>query len=379
MYFVLAREEGNAVNLRSLPVIVLPGIMGTRLRLAERPDWDPNDDFAMLEWVTSIDATDRRKLLHHKTHATVLTEGNYTDEENARGWGSLATAFYGDILRTLQTELDTSGSFSFPVYAFGYDWRQNNASSAELLRAFAADVLRREDASEVVFVTHSMGGYVVREAVRHEWMRNATLGVVHIAQPTGGAPVVYRRCLDGLGLGTDGWKMGALMGLRARDAFHLFSALPAALQLLPYDQTKHGASPAHATWVKRRAVGGDTSEAWGAFPDLGGTLQLYKHQHHPPSLAPEFLRPDLRRGELANAAGLLEPSISGGKRSRADRVLHVERQKVHARWRSSAVAFSRCKQILRPMDRSSRSSATLASLRSTAQTCRENPASCRSR
>ncbi|MBC8069807.1 MAG: hypothetical protein IAG13_15830 [Deltaproteobacteria bacterium] len=176
--------------------------MGTRLRLKKAPDWDPDDSLAMVQWVTNVDPLERRRRLHHTSSATLLTEGNYTDEENARGWGSLATAYYGDMLRTLQAELDTVGSFLFPVYAFGYDWRQGNAKSAERLRSFAADVLRQEDASEVVFVTHSMGGYVVREAVRDESMRNATLGVVHIAQPTGGAPVVYRRCLDGLGIGT---------------------------------------------------------------------------------------------------------------------------------------------------------------------------------
>lgn len=41
-YFLLARSGQNTVDLRIVPVIVIPGIMGSRLRLSDAtaPTWD---------------------------------------------------------------------------------------------------------------------------------------------------------------------------------------------------------------------------------------------------------------------------------------------------------------------------------------------------
>lgn len=41
-YFLLARSGPNTVDLRIVPVIVIPGIMGSRLRMSDAtaPTWD---------------------------------------------------------------------------------------------------------------------------------------------------------------------------------------------------------------------------------------------------------------------------------------------------------------------------------------------------
>jgi hypothetical protein len=306
-FFLLARAGVNRAHVRAVPVIFVPGIMGSRLEFDELadeenpsefehpPDWDP-DGYWMAEWLM-MKSSKMRRILHHTHGARLLTDGPHSDDELQRGWGTIANTYYGSMLRHLRDSIAVIGA-ECPVYAFGYDWRKSNADSAKTLKTFVAKTLKAHLATEAILVTHSMGGIVVREAVRDEWMKNATLGVVHIAQPAGGAPVTYRRCFDGASFMTDGAKMAQLMGTTGVDLFNIFTAMPSAMQLLPFDQVR----TAQSDWLRKRqpADGGKFVPWQGISHTIGG----YKSQYHPPSLAPEINQPHLRRGDDEEARRL---------------------------------------------------------------------------
>jgi subtilisin family serine protease len=186
----------------SIPVIVLPGVMGSRLRLAGLPDWDPDSTLTMLEWLT---VKGPRKLagLDFRSSATLIADHSNRDRQR-RGWGALSADFYETLLEALERGLaaphpcaDQPGFVSarHPVWAFGYDWRQSNLVHARRLSAFIDEVLRLERAEQVILVTHSMGGLVARAAL--PLIEAKVMGIVHTVQPSVGAVVAARRVHTG--------------------------------------------------------------------------------------------------------------------------------------------------------------------------------------
>lgn len=303
MFFV-ARQQANRAETRAVPVIFIPGIMGTRLELTPVDDaptrWDPDAFLTMASWL-GTNSIAMRRALHHGNRARLLAADTlYSAEETERGWAHISADFYGSMLEHLQRELE---ELVCPVYAFGYDWRQSNAASADKLRTFTVEVLRREAATEVIVVTHSMGGVVLRIAARHEWMRDRVLAAIHLAQPAGGAPVAFRRCFDGLSYSNDGILMKHLLGASAKNVFDVVSALPGALELLPFDQLHH------QHWLEYRTESGK----WTPWTEVAKSLGCYKSNDHPPSLAPEFNKAHLRRGTSADEQQLWADSRNEAK------------------------------------------------------------------
>ncbi len=279
-------------------MVVVPGMMGTRLRITanvkgvlETRIWDPDNDSVMTVSWGSVDSIEMRNFLHHTAPAEIY--GHATDhspEQISRGWSALPNSYYGAMLRSLaEHHLDPAIGIEGPVYAFGYDWRQDNAVSAEKLVDFAHEVIAREDAEGIAFVTHSMGGYVVRQAFEvkgesNRALRMKTVAVVHIGQPVMGAPVAYRRHLTGTKLFVDGPIMYGLMGGEPEDTLRIFSAMPSAMQLLPSDGMRKGTDGAMQRMVRiHRGDGGDSVPY--LFPGAKKMKWLYDQKVSPPGLA----------------------------------------------------------------------------------------------
>jgi hypothetical protein len=130
---------------------------------------------------------------------------------------------------------------SFPVYAFGYDWRQSNTTSGlELSRFISSTIARHTLASQVILVTHSMGGLVVRGGLAHDgFMVSRVAGVVHTAQPSNGAAVCYRGFLTGSRppfdpmAATKDKLLANIIGADPQSHAYNMSGLAGPLQLLP--------------------------------------------------------------------------------------------------------------------------------------------------
>jgi pimeloyl-ACP methyl ester carboxylesterase len=208
----------------TIPVIFIPGIMGSRLRLPGGLDWNPDSVPNFVKWATRP-ADDRRRDLgvgfrprvdvstQFNSNASSAINGNadlaaiasnvagagadpvafYSD----RGWAGVIWRFYGDGLIALETTLNNASPPPNPVYAFGYDWRQPNTITGAALASFIDTVLAKEGANQVALVTHSMGGLVARAASLLPGVPAKVTGVVHSAQPSAGAVVAYRRFKTG--------------------------------------------------------------------------------------------------------------------------------------------------------------------------------------
>jgi subtilisin family serine protease len=190
-----------------VPVIVIPGILGTRLRFggARLPDWDPNDAWSMRKW-GSQDPAAKLKGFDFRAPATILDD-HPDKSRQKRGWGGPAKGFYEILLEGLEKELGTvsrcaTSPIRHPVWAFGYDWRQPNAGHARRLSDFIDVVLAAETgAQQVILVTHSMGGFVARAAL--PLIANRVRGIVHCVQPAVGAVVAARRVHTGYAFWTE--------------------------------------------------------------------------------------------------------------------------------------------------------------------------------
>ena len=205
-----------------LPVIFVPGIMGSRLQ-NQKGDrvWDPDDGKFMLRnygllWATT--AKSRKNLVvGSEFKQDYLTVRNFDLKHNKvfsheidatrekRGWGGVSWNSYGEILKALQTrEWDQAVNlfFELPVYAFGYNWTASNELAGKRLATYIDVVLKGytdvgRKCTKVLLVTHSMGGLVARSACLLHGAKEQVLGVIHGVQPSNGSPAAYWRMKGG--------------------------------------------------------------------------------------------------------------------------------------------------------------------------------------
>jgi len=255
--------EGGRENTldrgRATPIIMIPGVMGSRVEFPAFNDkWDPDSVRNMLGW--SGTTADRAAQILDGRGASVGQvmsdsigwEGSLVNIWRAvdpaqdpffygrqRGWGGAAKDFYRKLLVALEARYN-SGVYTpgqHPVYAFGYDWRKSNANSGALLARRVRYVLQKHGAAKVILVTHSMGGLVARAACSASGIASLVKGIVHVVQPVNGAVMAYRRFAEGVGL--DRWAdmtgpiMAGIMGGTWWGYSMIMSGTDGPLQLLP--------------------------------------------------------------------------------------------------------------------------------------------------
>jgi pimeloyl-ACP methyl ester carboxylesterase len=223
------------------PVVVIPGILGSRLRDAQTG--------AEL-WPGSL----WNVVLGSKEHlALPFDPGTLQPLAEARPDGLfeavLGTDFYGEILRTLEH----SGGYARTVpgtpvaagsrryYVFAYDWRQDNVRTAARLDAFIEQIRRDhgDPQLKVDIVAHSMGGLVTRYFLRYG--AQDVLPVLHRddfrVSDAGAAKVRTAILLGTPNLGSasslHGFIAGADVGLR-RIPTEVLATMPSVFQLFPH-------------------------------------------------------------------------------------------------------------------------------------------------
>lgn len=139
----------------------------------------------------------------------------------------------------MSDDLLKRAGFRMPVYACGYNWLASNKEGGEALRDRINDIISRNNkgnskCTQVILVTHSMGGLVARACQKLPGMREAIAGIVHGVMPTVGAAVAYRRCK--IGMVDEDWKAGMAIGEDGPSVTAVFAQAPGALQLLPTTQ-----------------------------------------------------------------------------------------------------------------------------------------------
>jgi pimeloyl-ACP methyl ester carboxylesterase len=197
---------------RTIPIILVPGIMGTRLTdpKTDKLAWNPVGlpigdgpkafavDYARLTQVSA-------DLVPDETHGWEKDDPEYAKTARIRHYSNLVPDFYGDLAKdldainnTLAQGLTGLAGFRVRVYCCGYDWRQDNAKSALRLAAVVDEALRETRERKVIIVAHSMGGLVSRYYCRALGGESKVFRLFLLGSPTLGAPEAYGQLKHGL-------------------------------------------------------------------------------------------------------------------------------------------------------------------------------------
>ena len=314
----IIEPPSNAV----IPIIFLPGIMGTNLKSTENDDvvWRPPNMDGVGPVINAVGqlikflftgAATRKKMLDPSRvkidlSGSINTEG-CIDEDVARehGWGALARSSYHPVMSLMANRLnhimeskafksgwDTEGkrapkdygdekdnqaltddelahasNYQFEVWAGGYNWLQSNAQSGQDIVNYINEVVlehykqKKMRVGKAILVTHSMGGLVARAAWNID-EGNSILGVVHGVMPATGAPATYHHVRCGYtGVSS------VILGRNAAEVTAIVGNSEGALELLPTGDYKGG-----KPWLK---LGGSSHEG-AQLPIADPYEEIYK-------------------------------------------------------------------------------------------------------
>jgi pimeloyl-ACP methyl ester carboxylesterase len=258
------------VQREYIPIIFVPGIMGTRMKNSSNEKvWDPDDGgFMFIKYGMVWRGAEDKKAAIIGTEFSEDFLQPYLDDKKhnqkfladfagaeARGWGALSWSSYGAILTALQQRTwpaSVGVCFDMPVHAFGYNWTASNSSSGKKLKQYIDEVIQRYTPCEkVILVTHSMGGLVARSACMEHGASAKVLGVMHGVQPATGSAAAYWRMKAGFERPQKVRSIEALkayattwvLGTNGEEVTALLGNMPGGLQLLPsQDYTTNGRS-----------------------------------------------------------------------------------------------------------------------------------------
>jgi pimeloyl-ACP methyl ester carboxylesterase len=229
----VCRVGDNTLDTATIPVVFVPGVMGSRLHFTSiDQSWDPDSDWAMWHWLR-ISAERLRGEFALSNPAEVMNDNDdLTAAQRDRGWAGVAWGFYGQFVRDLDRQ--RFSRYRTPVYVIGYDWRQNNRDSGTAVAARIRGILASEGAERFVLISHSMGGLVTRSCLKNNSdVADKLMGVVHIAQPVNGGVVLVRRMFTGAISSVDGgWGLSTILGDTRVKFQEVMSSLPGPMQLL---------------------------------------------------------------------------------------------------------------------------------------------------
>ena len=266
LYSIAAMHHGIDRN----PVIVIPGLLGSRLRdpASKQIVWgafdgnaaDPGTaDGARLVALPFTDMTtpgagvkqdgvlDRIKI---RVAGIPITLQAYAEILNTLGVGG-----YRDEALGLAGQVDY-GNDHFTCFQFGYDWRQDNVINAQNLMAFMkekradvqAEYARRDGVRDAPvkfdIVAHSMGGLLARYALLYgdsdlpadgslppvTWGGAEYMGrLIQVGTPNGGSVDGFRVLVDGRDFGTP---------IVPRYRPSILGTFPSLYQLLPRQRSR---------------------------------------------------------------------------------------------------------------------------------------------
>lgn len=229
----VARVGDNTLDAATIPIVFVPGVMGSRLQFTSIGQaWDPDSKWAMSHWLRISAERCRREFALDNPAEVMNTNGSLTPAQRDRGWAGVSWKYYGQFVRDLAAQ--RFGRYRTPVYAIGYDWRQNNRDSGDAVARRIRGILASEGADRFILISHSMGGLVTRACLKNSAdVADKLLGVVHIAQPVNGGLVLVRRMFTGAVSSVDGGRLLSMVIGNTRAKFQtIMSAVPGPMQLL---------------------------------------------------------------------------------------------------------------------------------------------------
>ena len=210
---------------RFLPIVFVPGIMGTRLN--DPPSLPTDDKKGTLVWnptgfpfsiaagaTPGPFACDYERL--QQVTAELLPDETFTYDDKAsrdavqhiKHYYNAVTPFYDALLKELAKDGSSDylaahadyGKYNVKpkVYVCGYDWRRDNAASALRLASVVDEALGDTGESKVILVAHSMGGLVSRYYCKMLGGESKVFALFLLGSPSLGAIEAYTQLKHGL-------------------------------------------------------------------------------------------------------------------------------------------------------------------------------------
>lgn len=315
------------ITPEAVPILFVPGIMGTRLRQTTEQDqaWDPDDLMFMLwKYAMFFRSTGSRKQRmvgddHANDYLEPMRSGEdcekhqkeYAGFEHAegRGWYALAIDFYASVLKRLYTwnrEVGVPG-YDMPVYALGYNWTNSNWDSGQALSIEIDRVIQEQQGlglkcRQVILISHSMGGLVSRSASKLHGAEGKIRAILHGVQPATGAAGAYWQMKAGSvrsGLSHPiEWLTSVakswVIGSTGSEITALLGNIPGGLELLPNQLYRTNAGAPE--WLKVVDTEGSLLKALPAGGDPYAEIYLERTAYwkliEPAWLIPEISDPD---------------------------------------------------------------------------------------
>lgn len=195
-------------GLRTLPIIVVPGIMGTRLINARTRRFVWNPPGTGCPGISNIDG----KFLGRLENEALPADAEpplaplHPDRplaDQIEGFYELVTNSYVGMFRELHLRLPAALAplgYKPKLYGVGYDWRRSNAKSAARLSQRVTEIMAECDGEKPFLIAHSMGGLVTRYFCRNFGGEAKVRAVFLFGSPTMGSPKAYGLVKSGIPL-----------------------------------------------------------------------------------------------------------------------------------------------------------------------------------
>lgn len=192
---------------RVIPVVFVPGLMGSRLT-DPRTDalaWNPmGGPVGSSPGAFAADYDALRNISHGLVPDETHPFRKRSDHErvaHVRHFYNIIPEFYADSvlgLAAMRTPGMKRRGLRTRVYVAGYDWRQDGARGALRVAQVVEEALRETGERKVLLVAHSLGGLVSRYYCRVLGGESKVHQLVLLASPTLGAPDAYLQLKVGL-------------------------------------------------------------------------------------------------------------------------------------------------------------------------------------
>lgn len=218
--------DASGVPATRPPVIILPGLMGSKLR---NNDSCNNVDEEIWPAIFKIPIPRQPHLDHLRLKENGIDPVSICDFIYPAG--IIKNISFYKVYGPLIDYLDNTANFD--VHTFDYDWRLDLETTADDLDKFINEILKDPDVDQVNLVGHSLGGLLAREYVTSRASRASKVEqVISLGTPYLGAPKAFKtlRIGDSLINLDDLGQIGLLNEDRVRE---LVQNGPAFYQILP--------------------------------------------------------------------------------------------------------------------------------------------------
>jgi hypothetical protein len=236
LYLFALLAIGDSAFGATRPVVVIPGIMGSKLcNLSEHTIWGDRASYTA-ERLSMLRLPFETQNLGTGIHSCGLIESV----------SIIPLLWESNVYSGLLKFLRTLGYRNEEIIVFHYDWRLSNFENAERLRyEIERKLPRRFD--KVDIVAHSMGGLIARIYIQSLGGNNRVENVIMLGTPHLGSATIFQRLQHGF----ENWPNALSGGLL--EIQRTILSFPSTYQLLPtYSECcgfSKSADPVRATYV----------------------------------------------------------------------------------------------------------------------------------